>query len=404
MIHKDLCHASRTKYWTRNQIMFHLLLSSNYGWDGEVCLNLRQMAEKLDCHEDTIKRCIRNAVNEGILEEKGDKLFFLKAVDNAKNYVRHFSVLDSEEFMNEDINVIRFVLHMLQQGVYSKNYYFNIGFQKLFHRRNRKNMIIEEGLFNIYDAQTMHRTIELAKKYLVLASNAPEGIVRVVDIKDEYKQELIINEGEKLYIRRIFAKYDLPDVDPRVISEIIKVNSDYMKYLGLRACREIALDSLERLLTANSKFHRMVIESQFREVGNYYKAVCEEVEKNYSRQLERRQSAASHAYKILNGSKNKKLSKVIRSCAHLFKTQVDQMVQKINDEILNVNKYWYELLRKTSKTTTYISKLEKHPLFNQMTDLYQLVLSISNTRDTSDIEDFPFYNWLEPELNQIYKK
>ncbi len=403
MIHKDLCHAKNTTYWTKNQIRFHFLLSSSYDWNGEIHLTIEEISQKLNVHVDTAKLLIKKSLYEGVLRKEGDRLFFTKVVREGETYVKHLPFLDSDEFYQENINVIRFVLHMLWTGVYSHGYIFNMKLDKLFHKKNRQNKIVQEGLFNIYHAKTIREVLEKAKKYLVFFS-VPDNpdIVRVVNVKPEYNVEKpTTNIGEHLHIAKEFKKVDMPDISFEVLEEIVKVKSTYKKSLGVEAANEIGIEALRRALGKdNSQFLSLVIQGESKEIGQYYRAICEEVELEYAAQLERRKINLENALNPVQ-----RVPDVVGIALRTFNKVIQGTLQKVKEEIRKMDAYLSTMIIKKydqkERVKEYIAAITINPLSKHLEQFQSIVQSLNRRKEDTKgqqlLGEFDFYNWLEME-------
>lgn len=406
MIHKDLCNPDYTKNWTALRIQFNFLLSSIHR-NGEIPLSMNEIAQRLNCHVDSIRRCSAEAEYDGTIRREGDKIFFTKCVEEGDSYVKHFPFLDTEAFRGEDIQVIRFVLFALFRGVYAETRAINQSLQKFYHKLDKQKNIVEEGLFNIYHAGKMRDVIEKSSKYLVF-SQAPIHVVRVIGLREEYTYpEPVKNQGELLMFRKTLAKYGLEDATSEAIEELVKIKSRYKKNIGIEAANEIVDEALVRSLNRqDSVLVSLIIRNDLRSIGNYFSTVCQDVEQEYASRLQHRkeQLERSHrfnqAYHFMKGN----ILAKIKGCANFFKEQIDLSLEKVKEEIAAFDRYWFniavQLKGDPKKQEQFIHKKNTHPLIQQL-PMFQKIIEILNETIRSRQEiisrPFPFYNWLEPD-------
>lgn len=392
MIHKNLCKASFTKHHTVLRIQFNFLLSTVHTWEGEIPLTAPELAEKLNCHVDTMRRLIAEALYDGVLRREGDRLFFTKRVKNPeKGYVKHFSFLNSLEFRQEDIQVIRFVLEVLSTGAYSPGYFFHAKVTKLYHRLNKKKEIVEEGRFNIYFPAKLNDVMEKAKKYLIFA-DSPDHVVRIVGLRPEWNQEAVKNVGEQYAFLKILKRFGLGDVATPALEELVKVKENY-RSLGVEMAKSIADEALLRALNQEGgKFISLLLSNKNREIGAYFRKVCDEVEQEMAATLVKRKEQLKRALQFSQLFIQRKL----RFAGQHLVSIVKEQLQKLEEQIQLYEKYWLqqsvELGKDPERQKQYLAGRKNHPLFKGSQWLKKCMDLIRPEREPAA---FPFYNWLE---------
>lgn len=393
MIHKDLCRASFTKHHTVLRIQFNFLLSSVHTWEGEIPLTASELAGKLGCHVGTMRRLIAEALSDGVLRQEGGRFFFTKCVKNPeKGYVKHFPFLDSHEFRQEDIQVIRFVLEVLTTGAYSPGHLFHAKVTELYHRLNKKKEIVEEGRFNIYFPAKLNEVIEKAKKYLIFA-DSPDHVVRVVGLRPEWDQAAVKNVGEQYAFLKNLKRFGLDDVATSALEELVKVK-DHYRNLGGELAKSIAEEALLRALNQEGgKFISLLLSNKHREIYAYFRKVCDEVEQEMASTLVKRRDQLKRALQFSQLWIQRKL----QFAGELLVSKVKEQLQKLQELIQLHENYWLqqsiELGKKDpDRQKQYLADRENHPLFKGSKWLKKCRDMIRPEREPAA---FPFYNWLE---------
>jgi DNA-binding Lrp family transcriptional regulator len=404
LIHKDLCNPIYTKNWTALRIHFNLLLASIHTWNGEIPLTLHEIAERLNCHVDSVKRCVAEAEYDGVIQRQGNKIIFCKVVKEKESYVRHLAFLYSEEFRAEDVQVIRFVLFGLFFGVYSPDMAINRNVRELYHQFDKQKNLIKEGLFNIYHAVKMREVIKKAQKYLVI-TGSPLHVVRIIGIQAAYAKGKVINEGEFLSVKRVFERYGLQDANKEVMEEIVKIKSRY-KDLQVAIAYEIVDEALRRSFQQeNGPFVSLILQNDVRRVGAYFSAVCREVEQEYASRLQRRKEQLDKSQQINRAYKSVKNHplQTVKDCMNLFKKQLDRSLQAIKEEVAAFDQYLVNAVAKLmkkqpGKEESFVLERVHHPLVKQLPLFQKIIKEVEETiRSRQELQSrpFPFYNWLE---------
>lgn len=401
MIHKDLCKAQNTKYWTPLKMQLNFLLSSVHTWNGVIPLTIHEIAEELKCRPETVKRLLIEAETEGIVHWEADRLFFDKYIRYSEKtqYVKHFAFLQSEEFRNEDVQVIRFVLEMLNRGIYNDHSIFNMKFSNLFHKRNRLKEIVQDGLFNVYHGSKMKEILIKAEKYLIFSKDTSDNIIRVIGIQPKYANLGIIeNQGEKLLVLMKLKDLGLEDVNTEKIEELIKVKSRYLK-LDPEMAQEIGSEALRRSLESDRFKSLLLMSDNHREIGAYFSHVCQEVENEYAQGLFKKQESLKRAKnftKTISGS----LSGIKQNLKQLYNEILKPSIERVKEQINAFDRYWSTIIVDKAldpdKRDKALIPIIENPLSSQL-ETFQRMLASVREQTSKSIEEIPFtfYNWLE---------
>jgi len=346
MIHRYLCNPANTKHYSSLRMQFHFLLSRNVCWNGFIPLTRKEMAEELSCDIQSIDKFIKKGSKEGVLKLEGDRLFLVKHVtDYTKGYIKHFPFLESDALKRLNVHTQRFILYTLWYGVHTGRP-LKRSLSALYH--STKDYL---GVLNLYSKAPLYEIFEEAKAFLKLELIVERGkeMVRVTGVQDEYAlQPALTNQGEMKYLENVLMdRYCDEHVSISSREEILKIKSHYFKELG-----SIGIDlfshALEKLLTV----HKLYELNNDNEVGKYLKSILKDLETNILPKLQKHRDQFKYA----------------------IKTMSDWIIPGVTDWIARF-KGKIDLL---TKAENYIrKKMDEQPPKKE------------------EIEDFPFYNWLE---------
>lgn len=342
MIHRDLCNPVNTKQYSPLRMQFHFLLSRYVCWDGLIPLTRKEMANLLGCNIQSINKFIKKGISENILSRQGNKLYFLKRVEQySEGYVKHFSFLESNEFLSLSVHAQRFVLYTLWAGVHSGRP-LKRELSTLYHSTKEFN-----GVLNLYSKDPIYSILEEVKKFLnleITIQNQKE-IVRISGLQKNYaKQEVLENQGEKELLSQILEKQGCDELlSENSCKEILKLKKHYFQKF-----QDIGIELFSHALQTLLVTHKLLDLNNRGQIGIYLKSILTDFEKKIVPTLQKRveymTQSISHAKDLLIHTKS-------------------QIVNKFQSEL------------------------------NRLTTILNQLNTIDNS--TYNSRSFPFFNWLE---------
>ncbi|MEW9673508.1 hypothetical protein [Ammoniphilus sp. 3BR4] len=343
MIHRDLCNPSTTKYFSALRIQFNFLLSRYVCWDGFIPLTLSEMAEKLTCDIQSIRKFIKKGIQEGMLRLEGDRLYLIKKVEEySQGYIKHFPFLESTEFRSMSVHAQRFVLYTLWSGVHTGRP-LKRDLSTLYHSKEERN-----GVLNLYYREPVYLVLDEVKSFLKLevVKERNREMVRVTGLQDPYAfQEALANEGEQKLLQDILWDHGMDELISAASREdILKLKKHYVssfQSVGM----ELFAHALKKLLSV----HKLYELNQQGEVGKYLRSILVDLEQKILPTLQRQ------VY------------------------YVTQAIQTMEDTLVSGASLWIKRFEKQKQTIT------------------QAIQKIKSKMDPPHEEKIPFvfYNWLE---------
>lgn len=348
MIHRDFCDPSKTKHYSGLRIQFHFLLSRFVCRNGFIPLTVKEMAQELKCDVQSIHKFIRQGVREGLLTLDGENLFLEQRVnDHNKGYVKHYPVLESNQFKALSLHAQRFVLYALW-------YVGASGFRRwsritsLYH----SSAFERNGILNIYHRAPIYKVLEEAQQILIIDFKTVQGeehfLIR--GLKPQYANENALeNQGEMKLLENILFEsgcFDLLSEETK--RAILKLKSEYInKYDSIGM--ELFTHALDNILLS---FKLVSLEQQGTDkVTKYLRGILEDLEAKILPTLQKRVEYLK--------------------CA-IFHTK---------DFIVN---------GASSLVTSFEKQMDK-----LQSICSQISLKKQNSAQEKPLESFPFYNWLE---------
>ncbi|QYY44719.1 hypothetical protein ACKE5C_18975 (plasmid) [Aneurinibacillus thermoaerophilus] len=327
MIHRDFCNPKYTKEYSSLRMQFHFLLSRHVCWDGLVSLSLKEMADRLSCSLQSIYKFIRKGIRDGILEQCGDRLYLLKRVgDYTQGYIKHYPFLESTEFQAMSLHAQRFVLYCLWSGVHTGRP-LKRSLSALYHSSPER-----QGVLNLYTKKELYPVLEECKAFLKLEIETTRGQEKVLvrGLREEYAlQGALENQGEKLWLEEQLWKEDCE----HLVSSEAKENLLRMKKEYVNKFQEVGLELFCHALKKLMFSHKLFELNQAGEIGQYFRAILDELEEKmlpvlekYMQSLENAYTATQHilvreADKLLTHFKEK--WDKIRKAVYAIKNKVD---------------------------------------------------------------------------------
>lgn len=272
MIHRDLCNPSTTKYFSSLRMQFNFLLSRFACWDGFLPLTLSEMAKKLCCDIQSIRKFIKKGIFEEMLRLEGNRLYLVKKVDDySQGYIKHFPFLESTEFRSLSIHAQRFVLYTLWSGIHTGRP-LKRDLSTLYHSKEERN-----GVLNLYYREPVYLVLDEVKSFLKLEiiTEKNREMVRITGLQDQYAcQEALANEGEQKLLQDILWNHGMDElVSAASREDILKLKKHYLssfQSVGL----ELFAHALKKLLSV----HKLYELNQQGEVGKYLRSILVDLE------------------------------------------------------------------------------------------------------------------------------
>jgi len=261
----SLFTAAETQYDTPTLLRLKCLVGDLAAYDGEIPVDVKEIAEKLGVGRLAAKRAIAEAVTQNVLFYRNDKLYanpekyidfksvdYSKADKNKDYYLKHYKFLSSDAFKRVSVRAQRFVLDVLCQMHRGLKVY----------TCTLRNMILNNsdyerttGLFNIRSIGEMKKVIEEASAFLDLKivkslkhiSTKSEPMVQVYGIRPEML-ELGVHEseGNVLWICNALQKhsYHVGAITKPRLEALAKVMEYYYRQLGYELASHIISHTL----------------------------------------------------------------------------------------------------------------------------------------------------------------
>ncbi|WP_134704952.1 hypothetical protein [Ammoniphilus sp. YIM 78166] len=272
MIHRDLCNPNMTKSFSSLRMQFNFLLSRYVCWDGFIPLTLSEMAEKLRCDNQSIRKFIKKGIQDDMLRLEGDRLYLNKKVDEfSQGYIKHYPFLESAEFRSMSVHGQRFVLYTLWAGVHTGRP-LKRDLSTLYHSKEERN-----GVLNLYYREPIYLVLDEVQQFLKLeiVTEKNREMVRVTGLQDQYAyQEALANEGEQKLLQEILLDHGVDElVSATSREDILKLKKHYLSSLqsvGL----ELFTHALKKLLSVH-KLYELDMQG---EIGKYLRSILVDLE------------------------------------------------------------------------------------------------------------------------------
>jgi hypothetical protein len=346
----ELFNARTLRNDTRLLFKLKLLLGTVCAYEGEVPLNKKELASRMKTSTYRINLLLKKLeIEEVIHYDKTGKLFFNRyrfiqeKEESSKEdlYSKNFVFFTSDEFLEEDRNVQRFVLHAVG--------YKLVYLPKTFYWENVDALYGEIGLLNIRTRKEALEVIEKASKYLCLRMSKNKKNFQVTGVHKKWLDlGEIHSEGSLLWVEKQLSKHRfcLEFISQKAIIQIAKVMEYYYAQFGYQFSTEIFDTALHNIQAdparSNTFFHMIYREndnykiSELNEISAYFRAVMQSAELSYSKQLE---------MELYSHHNTKRTAE-----QELFK---DDVLQDENEILVS------ECNRKINKTISKLSLLQK---------------------------------------------
>ncbi|MGF9698251.1 hypothetical protein [Paenibacillus sp. MABNR03] len=299
--HPDLFDAQTLHHDTRLLFKLKLLLGTVCAYGGEVPLSQTELAKRMSTSTYRIRILLHKLEHEGIIHyNDSGTLFFDRYVfvrDQAEFsqetlYAKHFAFFTCEEFLSEDRNVQRFVLHYVGKELVYIPGNFRWGYIN--------DLYGAAGLLNIRTPKEARTILKKAAKYLKIKIHTEN--FQVLNVHQKWiDMGEVYSEGAELWVTKQLMKHRFccDFLSRKAVWQIAKVMEDYYAKFGYEYATEIfdnALFSIQKNRRRSQTFFNMIYredsayivneeKNELNEISAYFRSVMESAELNYAAQL-----------------------------------------------------------------------------------------------------------------------
>lgn len=363
--HPDLFDARTLYNDTRLLFQLKLLLGTVCAYGGEVPIPKIELAKRLGTSSYRVTVLLQKLIHEGVVhyDERG-VLFFDRHVFVSQNkededtslYAKNFRFFNCPEFLNEDRNTQRLVLHYVGKELVYLPGNFRWG--------HISDLYGPFGLLNIPSRKAAFRILEKASKYLHIKIHKDNYQVTGVQ-KTWLDMGEVHSEGAELWVFKQLKKHRFccEFISRKAVWQIAKVMEDYYVKFGYTYAVEIfdmAFSQIQKNTWKSHRFLKLIYkgdeeylineeENELDEISAYFRSVMESAELNCAVQLsmdlevirEKKEFAETHLFteegiSELNASLLEEAGEQLRSIQkklhHIHKTWLQRFHQ---------NKEWF---------------------------------------------------------------
>lgn len=277
-----------------------LLLGTVCAYGGEVPLTVSELAKRMKTDNYRIRVLLQKLTYEGVVhyDEAGtlffDRYKFISSNEIGKEelYAKNFVFFTCDEFLSEERNVQRFVLHYVGKEL--------VYIPGNFKWNQIKSLYGEEGLLNIRTRKEALAVLEKASKYLSIKITKEN--FQVLHLRKEWMDMgEIHSEGAELWVMKQLQKHRFccDFISRKAVWQIAKVMEYYYAEFGYDYATDIfdtALYNIQKGKISSQKFLAMIYRpddsyvvndevNELDEISAYFRAVMEAAELNYAVQL-----------------------------------------------------------------------------------------------------------------------
>ncbi|WP_223200029.1 hypothetical protein [Paenibacillus sp. 37] len=299
--HPDLFDARTLHNDTRLLFKLKLLLGTICAYGGEVPLPITALAKRMGTSTYRIRILLNKLEFEGIVHyNDSGNLFFNRYVfvrDQAEPsqenlYAKNFAFFNCDEFLSEDRNVQRFVLHYVGKELIYIPGNFRWGYIN--------DLYGPTGLLNIRTPKEAKNILIQASKYLKIKIHTENYQVLHVHQKWIDMGE-VYSEGAELWVFKQLKKHRFccDFLSRKAVWQIAKVMEDYYAKFGYEYATEIfdtALFNIQLNKMRSQTFFNMIYredseyivnddKNELDEISAYFRSVMESAELKYAVQL-----------------------------------------------------------------------------------------------------------------------
>lgn len=296
----SLFDARTMKNDTRLEFMLKLLLGTVCAYGGEVPLTIPEIAKRMKTSTYRIKLLLKKLEQQEIIHYKNNKLFFTKfkfvrqkeEYTKEDSYAKNFKFFVCEEFLKEDRNVQRFVLHCVG--------YKLVYLPERFWWGWYKDLYGAEGILNIRSKKEAIQIVQKASKYLYISMH--ENNFKVTGVKPEWlEMGFFESEGAVLWVQKKLKehRFCIDFISEKAIIQLAKVMEYYYAEYGYEYATEVfdtALHKIQNDQTRSQRFFNLIYRNgedyivndetnELDEISAYFRSVMESAEIEYAKEL-----------------------------------------------------------------------------------------------------------------------
>lgn len=276
-----------------------LILGTVCAYGGEVPLSIKELSNRLKTSVQRTRLLLKKLEVEGVIHyETNDKLFFDRyqyvqtKEESTKEdlYSKNFVFFTCDEFLSEERNVQRFVLHAVgYKLVYLPGTYYWENVDALYG---------ELGMLNIRTPKEALEIVEKAKKYLHIRLSKTKRNFQITGVKEEWlKMGEIHSEGSLLWVSKQLAKHHfcMEFVSSKALIQLAKVMEYYYAQFGYAFSTQvfdISLANIQQDPSRSHRFYEMIYqedknysEEELDEISAYFRSVMRASELSYAVEL-----------------------------------------------------------------------------------------------------------------------
>jgi hypothetical protein len=300
--HPDLFDARTLHNDTRLLFKLKLLLGTVCAYGGEIPLSQSELAKRMGTSNYRVSVLLQKLIHERIVHyDLNGKLFlnrfkFIHSKDESTTtedlYAKNFVFFNSEEFLSEERNVQRLVLHYVGKELVYLPGNFKWGYIS--------DLYGSVGLLNIRTRKEALHVLEKASKYLKM--KVYKDNYQVLNVYPQWlEMGEVYSEGAELWVLKQLKKHRFccDFLSRKAIWQMAKVMEDYYSKFDYDYAIEIfdtALFNIQKNKMRSQTFFNLIYredneyiiddeKNELDEISAYFRAVMEEAELNYAVQL-----------------------------------------------------------------------------------------------------------------------
>lgn len=376
---------------TRLEFKLKLLLGTICAYGGEIPLTISEIAERLNTSVYRIRLLLTKLEQQNIIYYKDNKLYFTKykfiqakeEYTKEDTYAKNFKFFVCEEFLKENRNVQRFVLHCVgYKLIYLPDRYWWGWYQDLCG---------EEGILNLRSKKEAIKIVQKASKYLYI--NMHENNFQVTGVKPEYlEMGFYESEGALLWVYKqlLTHRFCIDFISKKACIQLAKVMEYYYAEYGYEYASAVfdkALHKIQNDQSRSLRFFNLIYRNdedyivndktnELDEISAYFRAVMETAEIEYAKQLSISIQALKERKRKAEMQLFNKENKLIEENNKLIQETDDQV-----NEIRNQLSLVYKCLQKRFRKDPDWFVKNNHSLLELFAELPTLFYQIKNKVD-----------------------
>lgn len=301
--HPDLFDARTLYNDTRLLFKLKLLLGTVCAYGGEVPLSQGELAKRMGTSTYRIRILLQKLDLEGIIHyDENGTLFFNRytfvrdqeEMTPTNLYAKNFVFFTCDEFLAEDRNVQRFVLHYVGKEL--------VYIPKNFRWGYISDLYGPTGLLNIRTPKEAKQVLLKASKYLNIKIHTEN--FQVLNVHQQWlAMGEVFSEGAELWVQKQLKKHRFccEFLSRKAVWQLAKVMEDYYVKFGYEYATDIFDNALYRIQNNKMRsqtFLNMIYKddseyivndekNELDEISAYFRSIMESAELNYAVQLSR---------------------------------------------------------------------------------------------------------------------